>query len=94
MSQRALADTFSEWCRLARLVMSIPIGSVANEKRFSRMNAVKSTSRNSLQLPHLNDCLRIADSRYSYNNFPYDRAFEHWWVAKQRRGAAMAAPLR
>ena len=81
---------------MAKLVMTLPIGSVANERRFSRMNAVKNTNRNRLGLHHLNSCLRIADSTHTYLNFPYNRAFDVWWDnrSKQNRRGSNTVPRR
>ena len=95
MSQLALADTIPEWCKLARLEMTIPIGSVKNERDFSSMNYIKDPTRNRLETPHLNVCLRIADSPRTHSDLPYHRAFAHWNDGqKKRRGATLPAPQR
>ena len=93
LSQPALSAPISEYCKLGKVVMAIPIGSVANERRFSRMSIVKSKHRNRLEQKHLNTCLRIAGSNHTHTNFDYNRAFEIWWDnhgKQNRRGASMA----
>lgn len=56
------------------------------------MNFVKSKSRNRLGEQHLNDCLRISDSKHTHMTFPIGRAFDIWWenYGKQNRRGATA----
>ena len=52
---------------------------------MSGTSAVKNTNCNRLGLPHLNTCLRIADSNHTYLDFlhsifyTYNPAFDVWW---------------
>lgn len=83
-----IPDNISEYYRLAKLILSIPFGSVANERRFSAMSLDLTALRNRMGETHLNTCMRLAASPYTVQNFPYQEAFEHWWGAgKHRRGA-------
>ncbi|KAL4523100.1 hypothetical protein Ndes2526A_g07811 [Nannochloris sp. 'desiccata'] len=76
----------SEYYRLARLILSIPFGSVANERRFSGMNLDLTALRNRLEEMHLNTCMRLAATAYNVENFPYQEACECWLEEKERRG--------
>ena len=78
-------DRISEWVRLAKLVLTIPIGSVANERRFSPMNLVITALRNRMQAPHANVCMRIASSHFTYVTFPLRWAYAIWSVPGQER---------
>lgn len=73
-----LRERVSEWVRFAALLLTIPIGSVANERRFSLMNLIITSLRSSLKEPHANACMRIASSSHTHNTFPYPRVFEIW----------------
>lgn len=71
----AVRDGISEFVKLAELVEVQPIGSVSNERKFSDVNNLKTATRNRLQTPHLNVCMRIYNSTYTHTNFPIEQAF-------------------
>ena len=56
----------------------MPTGSVDNERRFSSMNNIKTNLRCRLQDEHLNVCMRIAASPFTYKTFPFDAAYRAW----------------
>jgi hypothetical protein len=90
-SSTAYVDDISEYFTLAELVMTIPIGSVENERDFSKMNLIKTDLRNRLGEKHLNTCMRIASSEYSFNTFPYPACFKLWMSKSVRYGLGGAA---
>ncbi|KAL4523095.1 hypothetical protein Ndes2526A_g07807 [Nannochloris sp. 'desiccata'] len=77
-----------EFLRLVGLILSVPFGSVENERRFSSMNLSMTKLRNRLQKQHLNACLRLASTAYTVLNFNFWLAFVAW-KAKERRGASL-----
>jgi hAT family C-terminal dimerisation region len=78
-------ESMSEWITLAHLILSIPSGSVENERRFSGMNLTVTDLRSRLETEHVNVQLRIATSTFTVKDYPYDECFDHWWAAKDRR---------
>jgi len=74
-----------EYKRLAHLILSIPFGSVENERRFSSMNLAHTKLRNRLQEEHLNVQLRAVASKLTPKTFPYREAYAEWKAAKNRR---------
>lgn len=84
-AQHATLAGISEYHKLAELLLCQPTGSVDNERRFSSMNNIKSKLRNRLKPPHLNACLRIASSPFSYDTFPFAAAFDAWNRAVKRQ---------
>ena len=77
-----------ETMQLARLVESIPVGSVQNERRFSLMTAVRSKARNRLQEQHLNVCMRISAAskqNVTYREFNVAHAVKRWMDKAVRR---------
>jgi len=79
-------EDISEYVRLAHLILSVPFGSVENERRFSAMNLTMTKLRNSLQPEHLNTCLRVAATPYTVESFPFKEAFQQWKIDCTRRG--------
>jgi len=61
-AQENLPETISEYVRLAHLCLSIPFGSVENERRFSAMNLTVTDLRNRFGEDHVNTELRIHSS--------------------------------
>ena len=53
-----------------------PTGSVANERRFSAMNNIKTAARNRLGMTCLNASMRMFCS--SHADFPFEAAFDCW----------------
>ena len=70
-----------------------PIGSINCERRFSKLNLVKTKTRNRLHGAHLNTCLTITSSSKSWNTFPYEAAFGKWYY-KRRYGLEQTADER
>ena len=64
----------SEYCKLAHVLLCLPVGSVENERAFSLMNLVKSPVRNKLQEEHLNVCCRLKRSAHTLQSFPFAAA--------------------
>ena len=48
------------------------------------MNLVITALRNRLEAPHANVCMRIASSRFSHNDFPFERAYKIWKTPSER----------
>lgn len=85
-----LIEDISEWYRLACLALTIPIGSVENERRFSLKNLVHTDLRNRLGNKHLNTCVRISavgSEKEALASFPFEKAFMHWAGLKKRYAA-------
>jgi hypothetical protein len=82
----AIPECISEYKRLAHLILSIPFGSVENERRFSAMNLAFTDLRNRLQQGHLNTSLRIASTSFVIEDFDFRAAFMEWKNPKERRG--------
>jgi hypothetical protein len=78
VAQRAVLDRISEFYRLAELVGCQPTGSVSNEQRFSDVNNIKTRLRSSLDVPHLNACVRIGTTSHTLNTFPFAAAYDFW----------------
>lgn len=81
----AQSHDITEFCKLTSLVLTVPLGSVENERRFSAMNLTKTELRNRLQTEHLNVAMRIS-GYLDVEAFPYRVAFDVWRDAKPRRG--------
>jgi len=75
----------SEFYKLAQIYITLPPTSVSNERTFSRMNFVKSNTRNRLGIYHLNVCMRLESSPSTYKDYPFERAWQAWMAAKMRR---------
>ncbi|KAL4516542.1 hypothetical protein Ndes2526B_g05133 [Nannochloris sp. 'desiccata'] len=84
---RIIPRNISEWEWLASLIMSIPFGSVENERQFSSMNLVFTDLRNSLKEKHFNDCMAVRATPLTVQDFPFWDAFLVWKAKKKRRGA-------
>ncbi|PNG93959.1 hypothetical protein TSOC_015291 [Tetrabaena socialis] len=83
-----VADSCSEYARLARLAATIVPGSVEAERAFSTMSYIKNKQRNRLKQPHLSACVRMkVQDWYSVSNFPYAGALQHWQNTVQYRHA-------
>ncbi|OAE33188.1 hypothetical protein AXG93_4773s1620 [Marchantia polymorpha subsp. ruderalis] len=80
-----LSNTLSAFCKLATLMLVIPICSVENEHVFSALNYVKNEKRNCLGPKHLNVCVRVGRLSYTMHNFPYLVALAKWEAAQDRR---------
>ena len=77
-SQACVLDCMSEFAKLAELVGCQPIGSVDNERRFSKVNTIKTKLRSRLEEDHINACVRIASSCFTHADVPFDVAYDLW----------------
>lgn len=57
-----LSNTLSAFCKLAAIMLVIPIGFVENKRVFSAMNYIKDEKRNRLRSKHLNVYIRVKRS--------------------------------
>lgn len=81
----ALSQQLSEFLKLAELVLVMIIGSIEDERTFSRLDYVKNKKRNRLDV-HLDCCLRMYEqSQYDLQTFPYEEAFNEW-KEKSKKG--------
>jgi hypothetical protein len=76
----------SEFGKLAELYLSIPMGSVENERVFSGMNYLESTQRNRLLSPHLNICARVFTAKPRLKSFDFGRVYTMWKDTAGPRG--------
>ncbi len=84
-----LAMRVSEFIKVAKVFFAFPIGSIENERRFSRMNLIHDAVRNRLLADHLNDCVRIASSNHTPTTFNV-AAVHRRWYRRVDRGRYMA----
>ena len=63
------------------------LGSVEDARVFNNLGFLKSKVRNKLD-KNLDNFLRLYNSRYKVESFPYDRAINVWRKQCQRRGIA------
>ena len=63
------------------------LGSVEDERVFSTLGFLKSKVRNKLD-KNMDNFLRLYNSRYEVESFPYDRVVNIWRNQCQRRGIA------
>jgi hypothetical protein len=79
------SEAVSEYLKLAELVATIPIGSVADERLFSTLSFCKNKIRNRLKNDHLNIVVRgFQQQIYSFATFPLRKAVEDWLVSCER----------
>lgn len=69
------AQRISEFVKLAKLYVTLPVASVENEKCFSTMKQLKTDTRNRLSPEHLNTCMAIFKSNTSSTTFDYDACY-------------------
>lgn len=97
-----LANKLSEFIVLAKLALLIPIGSIENEREFSKVSFIKNDRRNRLQPTHLEACMLIAGTNHSLESFAkkkpdpndknkapeslLDKAYAEWFEQKEVRG--------
>lgn len=85
LTDKILRSEISEFCKLAEILLCIPIGSVQNERAFSQMNLIKSDLRNSLGPKHLNACMRARRSKHTVKTLPVERVVKLFLAKKKRR---------
>jgi hypothetical protein len=81
-----LLQLVSEYAKLAKLSLTIPMTSVENERAFSRLNYVQSNLRNKMGEHHLNIATRISMSDKGIDDFDYAKAYDNWYGVKGRYG--------
>ena len=82
-----LREAIPEYFKLTNLCLTMILGSVEDERVFSTLGFLKSKVRNKLD-KNLDNWLRLYNSRYEVESFPYERAFSIWRKRCQRRGIA------
>ena len=82
-----LREAIPEYFKLTNLCLTMILGSVEDETVFSTLGFLKSKVRNKLD-KNLDNCLRLCNSRYEVESFPYDRAVSIWRKRCQKRGIA------
>ena len=65
--------------------LTMPTTSVECERGISAYNLIKSDSRSSMKIPTVDDQLIIYLRGPDLNNFDFNKAFERWYAAKDRR---------
>ena len=75
----------SEYIKLAKFMLSSPATSVENERQFSLMKLLKSTTRNRMGPQLLNGLCRIQRSGYSLLDFPFEESLKVWLAEASRR---------
>ena len=73
ISRTLIADDISEYCKLASVMLVIPVGSVQNERAFSQMNLIQNDLRNRLKEQHLNVAMRCCRSLVEVEALPIAR---------------------
>ena len=78
-------ESILEYFKLTDLCLTMILGLVEDERFFSTLGFLKSKVRNKLD-KKLDNCLRLYNSRYEVEIFPYDRVVNIWINQCQRRG--------
>jgi hypothetical protein len=77
---------YSEWMKLAEVLVVMVAGSVEDERSFSHMNNIKSDKRNLLSHKLLQAALRVAvQTLFDHDIFPFDDALKVWLSETPRR---------
>jgi len=82
-------EYISEFLKLRDIAISVPFGSVENERRFSAMNLTLTFLRNAMGGEHFNAAMRVRATPLNNETFNYWAAFMLWWNDCGRRGASM-----
>ena len=72
-----LREAIQEYFKLNNLCLAMILGLVEDERVFSTLGFLKSKIRNKLD-KNLDNCLRLYNSRYEVESFPYGRAIDIW----------------
>lgn len=75
-----------EFQRLAHIVLSLPLGSVTNERDFSLLNLTVTPLRSKLSLDKADGCLLVKRCQKDLESFPFNEAYEHWKSICKRYG--------
>ena len=89
-SHAQLSDRLSAYLALARLVFTLPTGSVGCERLFSRLKLTKNRLRSKLGERHVNVCIRLSSARLNgvtYATLDTTRVLKAWHELKDRRKA-------
>ena len=86
-------EDFPEVSRLCRIALCVPVTSVACERGFSLQNKIKVKARTSLNPESLDTLMKLAKGP-ELEDFPYERAIQHWNNQKKRRLARLYQPLK
>ena len=86
-------EDFPEVSRLCRIALCVPVTSVACERGFSLQNKIKVKARTSLNPESLDTLMKFAKGPV-LEDFPYERAIQHWNNQKKRRLARLYQPLK
>lgn len=79
-----ILSCLSEYAKLAKLAITLIIGSVEDERTFSRLEYIKNKKRNRL-VRHLDLCVRAFEQKYyTLHTFPFDEAIVAWKNAPSR----------
>jgi hypothetical protein len=69
----------------AQRFLILPVSTADCERVFSKQNLIKTSLRNCLSLPSLDNALKMSIDGHSLHTFPYKRAFRLWSTSKSRR---------
>ena len=72
-----LREAISEYFKLTILCLTMILGSVEGEIFFGTLGFLKSKVRNKFK-KKLDNCMRLYNSRYEVEIFPYDRVVSFW----------------
>ena len=85
-------EIVGEFILLAKLLITVVSGSVADERVFSAWEYVKNTRRNRLKDYHLEACVRMkSQTFFTLETFPFQQALAEWHDGATERGRYMAA---
>lgn len=82
-------ETFPNLSQLSALGLCVPVTSVTCERGVSTYNAIKTDSRNALKVENANMFMLLNLEAPGIEDFNFDRAFEVWTMAKNRRAAKL-----
>ena len=80
-----LHTNFPNMAKLWQAVLTIPASTVACERGFSRQNIIKDVRRTKLSLATLDALMRVSLTRLDSSMVEWDRVYEMWKDAKERR---------
>jgi hypothetical protein len=80
------ADLYPNTSRLVRLLLNLPVSTVACERGFSLFKFIKSRSRNRLSGENSDTLLRLSSEVDDPKNFDFAKALLSWKQRKERRG--------
>ena len=79
-------ETYSNISKLSAIGLTLPVTSVNCERGISAYNAIKTDARNMLSVTHMGNMLTMYLESPGLDNFDFERSFELWVKAKERRG--------